>query len=351
MDKKYRIGLVGLAHNHVWHTLEPLKKSDLGFLTSAAVKETKSSLLNERREKLQEEFGLKKIYSDYHKMIEEETLDAVLAYSENNTHAEITEAAAAHNLHVMVEKPMGARLEDAERMVSAAKKSGIKLMVNWPTAWNPAIQKIYSLIKEGAIGEVSRIRRLSGHAGPQRETMKTFYDWQWMTVKEKNGAGAYMDFCCYGAALCRMILGIPKEVFGTLGNFTKDFLDIDDNGTLIMVYGKAIGISEGSWSQIGNPAGELVIYGDKGTIELIRVDNQEGIKLYTKENRGGKIVELPALSQGKRNGVEYFLTCIKENKPLEGLCSPEVSIDAQEILEAGLISAKKKKAINLPLRK
>ena len=42
---------------------------------------------------------------------------------------------------------------------------------------------------------------------------------------------------------------------------------------------------------------------------------------------------------GRRNGAEYLISCLRSGTPIEGLCSPEVSFVAQEILEAGLRSA------------
>ncbi|MGQ9629184.1 MAG: hypothetical protein ACUVXI_02580 [bacterium] len=49
-----------------------------------------------------------------------------------------------------------------------------------------------------------------------------------------------------------------------------------------------------------------------------------------------------------RSGPEYFLSRIEAGKAIEGPCSAEISRDAQEILEAGLRSAERGKAVELP---
>ncbi len=71
--------------------------------------------------------------------------------------------------------------------------------------------------------------------------------------------------------------------------------------------------------------------------------------LATRENEDGIEVNVPALPEEKRSATAYFLDCIANDKPIQGMCSAEVSRDAQEILEAGLISAQQGSAVSLPL--
>ena len=57
MKAKYRIGLVGLAHNHVWHVLEPLENSDLCELVAATVENPSNDSLLEERQKKQKQMA------------------------------------------------------------------------------------------------------------------------------------------------------------------------------------------------------------------------------------------------------------------------------------------------------
>ena len=50
-----------------------------------------------------------------------------------------------------------------------------------------------------------------------------------------------------------------------------------------------------------------------------------------------------------RSGSAYFVHCIANDLPIQGICSAEVSRDAQEILEAGLLSSTYGEAVSLPL--
>jgi predicted dehydrogenase len=119
---------------------------------------------------------------------------------------------------------------------------------------------------------------------------------------------------------------------------------------MVLMYDGGTAVLEGTWSQIGSiPRSyrDLQVFGSKGTILM---DDKNQVKIHTEQKPGGEIVDLPETSQGERNAVEYFLTCVKEDKPIEGLCSPGHSRDTQEILEAGIISSKTKTSVSIPIR-
>jgi predicted dehydrogenase len=60
------------------------------------------------------------------------------------------------------------------------------------------------------------------------------------------------------------------------------------------------------------------------------------------------MVEPPAVSAHERDGVTYFLSRLRDGRPIEGLCSPEVGRDVQEILMAALRSSATGQTVELP---
>ena len=62
-----------------------------------------------------------------------------------------------------------------------------------------------------------------------------------------------------------------------------------------------------------------------------------------------QVITPEPLPEGRRNAAEYFVHCLETGESIEGLCSPKVSRDAQEILEAGLVSADSGQVVNLPM--
>ena len=338
--KTYRIGVAALVHDHVWGELRHWKATGRVELVAAGD-------VNQRlRDKAQSEYGVGKVYDTWQEMLDAEgdSLDIVQIAAENNVHAEIVEAATAKGCHIISEKPMAARLEQANRMVDAAEKAGVRLFVNWPSAWSPAFQEMERRILAGEIGDVRYYKYRSAHDGPKEIGCDPAF-WGWLYDGEKNGAGAFMDYCCYGAAMSARFLGLPKRVMGMRAVLVKDYPIPDDNAIIALHYDHAFAVAEASWTQpTGYVTGNPIAYGSKGAlciqggkVHKMGLDNQV------------TVIDPAALVAPRRSAPEYFLHCIETGEPIEGLCSPYVSRDAQEILEAGLRAADSGQTQNLPL--
>lgn len=342
MSQKLRIGVLGLTHDHIWGNLQELRSSPLGELVAAA--DPNVPLLD----KVQDEYGCPQVFTSYEAMIEQVALDAVYVYADNASGPDLVEMAAARGLHAMVEKPMAADLEGADRMLAAARAAGTLLMINWPFLWWPGLQKALAMAEAGEIGRLFSVKYRAAHAGP-KELGCSPYFYEWLYDAERNGAGALMDYCCYGAALARHLLGQPSRVTATVGRLLKDYITLDDNAVIVMQWPRAIAISEASWTQIGHLTSYVTaIYGSEGTL-LVEPGAQGRVLLATREHEDGIAVDVPPAPEEMRNATAFFLSHIVQGKPIEGLCSAEVGRDAQEILEAGLISAAEGTAVSLPL--
>ena len=100
-----------------------------------------------------EKHGVKALYTDFHKMIEQEQPDIVAIPTRTNLHCELTLAVLEHAVNVIVEKPMGVDLIEADKMVAAAEKAGVQLAVHHQWSLCPHQRKAKQMIKAGDIGE------------------------------------------------------------------------------------------------------------------------------------------------------------------------------------------------------
>lgn len=341
MKTKLRVGLLGMTHDHVWSVAADFRGSERGELVAAA--DPHPELL----EKARTEFGIV-TFESYEEMLERTELDAVCVYADNAGTVELTEMAADRGLHVLVEKPLAADLAGADAMLAAVRRAGVELMVNWPFAWWAPFQHALSLAEGGRIGRLFGTHYRAAHCGPKELGCSPFF-YEWLYDAERNGAGALMDYCSYGSALARYLLGQPSRVTGTVGRLVKDYVTVDDNAIITMQWSRAMALAEASWSQIGHLTSYVTaIYGTEGTL-LVEPGKQGRLLLADREHDMGVELDIPPLPSDRCNAAAYFLSCIVEGRPVEGLCSAEVGRDAQEILEAGLLSAAAGSAISLPL--
>ena len=340
MAKTYRLGVAAMVHDHVWSELKRWKEQPGVEIVAAG------DVNHDLRDKITAQYGVGRVYDSWQEMLEREELDIVQAASENNVCADIVEACAARGIHVVSEKPMAARLSQANRMLKAANDAGTYLLINWPTAWHAAFQEMERRILAGDIGTLRYFKYRSAHNGPKEIGCDPHF-WGWLYDEEKNGAGALMDYCCYGAAMCARFLGLPQTVIGMRAVLAKDYPVPDDNALIAMRYAHAFGVAEASWTQVtGYATANPVAYGSEGALSL-----HKGNLLLLRPGKGNdpETITPPALEAPYRSAPEYLLHCLETGTPVEGVCSPEVSRDAQEILEAGIRAADTGKTQTLPL--
>jgi UDP-N-acetylglucosamine 3-dehydrogenase len=95
-------------------------------------------------------------HADWRTLLERDDIEAVSICSPSELHAEIGLAALDAGKHILIEKPIATRLEDALRLAGAAATAGKKLMVGHIERFNPAVDKLAELIADGRIGNVYR---------------------------------------------------------------------------------------------------------------------------------------------------------------------------------------------------
>jgi predicted dehydrogenase len=345
---RLRVGVLGLHHDHVWSNLAALAAGDAGVL--AAASEPDAAL----RDRLQRTHGLTALPA-HDALLERRDLDAVLVFADNRTSAELGVRALGRGWPVMIEKPMAADLAGADALLAAARAAGLPLMVNWPTAWRPALRHGLGLVREGAIGEVVQVSHRGGHAGP-REFGCSPQFCEWLYDPARNGGGALVDYAGYGAILCRAVLGRPLAVTAVAARLRKPDLPAEDNAVVVLRYPRALGLLEASWTQVGaEPALAMTAFGDAGTLiveqpRVVREGQTAGpgrVRLVTGERSETR--EPPPLPADERDGPTYFLTRVRDGRPIEGLCAPDVGRDAQEVLAAALRSVATGCLVPLPL--
>lgn len=97
-------------------------------------------------------------YADFREMLAKERLDILTVATSDHRHADIVVAAAEAGVRgIFCEKPLATSLGDADRMLAAVEKHGAKMVIDHMRRWYPLYNETRRLIREGAIGKLSRI--------------------------------------------------------------------------------------------------------------------------------------------------------------------------------------------------
>lgn len=111
----------------------------------------------ERRAQFTRDFGVP-AYETIDELCASGAVDAVYIATPTQFHTEHVLTAARYGLHVIVEKPMAIRLQDATRMVEAVDAAGVTLVVGHSHSFEPPIRTMRDLIVGGSLGRVRFIQ-------------------------------------------------------------------------------------------------------------------------------------------------------------------------------------------------
>jgi UDP-N-acetylglucosamine 3-dehydrogenase len=102
-------------------------------------------------------------YTDYHSLLGE--VDAVSIAVPTTLHRSVAMDFIENGVHCLIEKPIASTMEEAEDIVNAAEKNGVKVLIGHIERFNPAILKLKDLLNAGRLG------KLMDHFHPPRWTV------------------------------------------------------------------------------------------------------------------------------------------------------------------------------------
>jgi predicted dehydrogenase len=208
-----------------------------------------------------------KVFPSVEAMCASGEIDAVWVATPNVCHAEHAVIAAEHGLHVIVEKPMAVTLDEADRMIEAAERNGVKLVQGHSKIYGPAIRKIREIVCSGRLGPVIQINTWNFNDWLQRPRLAS-------EVDTKIGGGVcyrqgphQIDIVRYiGGGLVKSVRAVTGRAdgnFATEGDYTA-FLEFESGARATAVFNGYgfFDISELTWG-IGE-GGKRIREADRG---------------------------------------------------------------------------------------
>lgn len=259
-QKPVRVAVAGLSHGHVGWIFNRKDKTDIQLV---GIWETNPDLVKQFTERYK--LDPKLFYSDLNKMLDEVKPEAVSAFGAINEHVVVVRACAPRKINVMVEKPLATTFADAKEIQKLATQNNVQVLTNYETSWYASNQHVNQLIQDGKLGEIRKVMVNDGHQGPKEiGVSKEFF--AILTDPVKNGAGALVDFGCYGANLMTWLMKGERPISVTAvthQNKPDIYKNVDDEASIILQYPKAQCIIQGSWNW-SFARKDMEVYGNKG---------------------------------------------------------------------------------------
>jgi len=207
-----------------------------------------------------------KIYTDYRDMLKDGEVEAVSVCLPNVLHGPVTVAAVKAGLHVLVEKPMATSAVEAQKMIDAAKKVGVLLMVNQSQRRFPAHVKAKEVIDSGILGRILHVTAMFGHSGPEGWSPTG----KWFFRKKEARFGAMADLGVHKADLVRHLTGKEvAQINAFYERVEKKRTDVEDNFVSSLQFTDGtVGTLAASWTVKGVEANYTILHCANGTLSI-----------------------------------------------------------------------------------
>ncbi len=223
-------------------------------------------------------------YTDFSELLfkEKGNLDFIDISTPAAMHASMIMASLEEGLHVLCEKPLVTKLEDATRVLSRAREVGKTLFPCHNYKHAPVVKAINEIIASGKIGKVKSItlntfRNTHAKGVPEWKT-------DWRRYKEFSGGGIAMDHGSHSLYLMFDWLGShPTSVSAVMKNFDSAKYDTEDYFNAVLKFPTGMASLHLNWT-----AGvRKVIYTLQGERGAITVDDDD-LQLATMRSQKGK---------------------------------------------------------------
>jgi len=225
-------------------------------------------IVPERMDKTIQQFNLPDTvakYTDYKKMLVEQSPELVAICTESGNHASIALDCIDAGCNLIIEKPISLSLEDADHIIERSKAKGVKVSACHQNRFNKSVQKIREAMEAGRFGKL-----LHGAAHIRWNRGRQYYDQApWRGTWAMDG-GALMNQCIHDIDLLRWMMGGRiKSVTGITDNMAHKYLETEDLGLALVSFSNgSYGIIEGTTNVYPHNLEEtLYIFGEKGTVK------------------------------------------------------------------------------------
>ena len=267
-------------------------------------------------------------FADYRDAEIDELADAVIICTPPNTHFELARSFLERGAHVLCEKPLTIRSDEAKELVSLSRTNGLKLMMASKFRYVDDIIKAKSIIEAGILGPIILYENSFCSKVHMRD--------RWNSQKDIAGGGVLIDNGCHSVDIARYLLG-PIECVQAHNGMHSQGLEVEDTVRLqFRTHSGVMGLVDLSWSVNKGSNVYISVFGADGTLLI----GWQGSRYRQDENSnwvpfGEGYNKLTAFARQ----IENFINCVRDTQ--EPLITPEDALASVQAIETAYVSASK----------
>jgi myo-inositol 2-dehydrogenase / D-chiro-inositol 1-dehydrogenase len=303
MTRKVKIAVIGtgrMGSVHVRNIARLIPEADLVAICDIRL---------EVAQAVADEHGIQRVVKDYHELLSDPDIEAILIASSTDTHAFIMKDVAAADKHIFCEKPLALELDKIDEALAAVEKANVKLQVGFNRRFDKSFQRVKEIVVSGEIGRPCILRITNRDP-----------DFPAMEFLRVSG-GIFLDLAIHDFDMVRFQLGEVQEVYAAGGVLIEpklnEFNDIDTDVVVLKFSNGAVGTIDNSRKAVYGYDQRLEVFCSNGTA----LANNEAETVTVKGNMDGFLSAKPPYFFMQRYApcyveeVRQFIECVRDDKP------------------------------------
>lgn len=276
-----------------------------------------------------DELGVRRVVKDYHELLADPDIEAILIATSTDTHDFIVKDVAAAGKHIFCEKPLALDLNKIDEALVEVGKAGVKLQVGFNRRFDKSYKQVHDIVASGEIGRPCILHIVNRDPDfPSMEFLRV-------------SGGMFLDLGIHDLDMVRYQMGDVEEVYASgavlINNELKEFGDIDTGLILLKFANGAMGTIDNSRKAVYGYDQRLEVFCSNGTAMM----ENEKETTAVKGNQNGFTSAKPPYFFMQRYApcyveeVRQFVECVRDNKK-----TPTTGADGRAAVVLGFAAIK-----------
>jgi myo-inositol 2-dehydrogenase/D-chiro-inositol 1-dehydrogenase len=303
MTKKINIAVIGtgrMGSVHVSNLVQSVPEANLVAICDIRLDVAQA---------VADKHGITRVVKDYHELLEDKNIDAILIATSTDTHAFIMKDVAAAGKHIFCEKPLALDLASIDEALSAVEEAGVKLQVGFNRRFDKSYQRVHQIVDSGEIGRPCILKITS--RDPEPPAMEFL----------KVSGGMFLDMTIHDFDMARYLLGDIEEVYAVAKVLVnpgfEDIGDVDTTIATLKFANGAIGTIDNSRDAVYGYDQRLEVFCSNG---VVMAENESEDTVVKGNPQGFHSSRIPHFFMQRYapcyvEEVRQFIESVRDDKP------------------------------------
>lgn len=318
MNRKIKIAAIGtgrMGSVHVANLVNKVPEASLSAICDIRLDVAKA---------VAEQWGIDRVVQDYHELLADPEIEAVLIATSTDTHAAIIKDCAAAGKQIFSEKPLALDLKSIDEALDAVAKAEVKLQVGFNRRFDKSFQRVRQIVHSGELGRTCILKITN--RDPELPSMEFL----------RVSGGLFLDMTIHDFDMARFQVGEVIEVYATgsvlIDEELNSFGDLDTAVITLKFADGTVGSIDNSRQSVYGYDQRLEVFCLNGTA---MAENETDHTVAKGNPEGFHTARIPNFFMQRYapcyvEEVQQFIRCVRDDLP-----TPTTGEDGRKAVEIG----------------